>query len=123
MSAGTASPKTVVSGAKGVAGVASPMTAQQQQFLYTTIPNLGSGSNALSALSSATLSPAAQQGLLAANVSGTPTQQTMMNVQTRIQQSGWGLANANTQGSTQSTQSTQGGAGAAAGAGVIPTQN
>jgi len=110
--AGTASPKPMVNGVNGAKATASPMTAQQQQFLYTTIPNLGSGSNALSSLASAaSLSPAtAQQGLFTAvngvNLSGTPTQQNVQNVQTRIQQSGWGLANA--------------GAGVS---GVIPTQN
>jgi len=59
---------------------AAPLTPQQQQFLFTTIPNLGSASNPLSSLANTPGS--------VGNV-GSPSQ--------AIQQSGWGLANGMTQ--------------------------
>jgi len=91
--AGTASPKMNANGT-------AQQQQQQQPYLFTTIPNLGSGSNVLSSLANAgSLSPAAmqQQGMLGQvnmnmNVNGTPT--TNVNAQAHIQQSGWGLANA-----------------------------
>jgi len=127
--AGTASPKGVMTQRPTTA---SPMTAQQQQYLFTTIPNLGSGSGALSSLANGSLSPATvqqqqaqvqQQGMFGqvnmnnggmnVNMNRTPTTaMSNVNAQAHIQQSGWGLANVGAIGGGNMQNHT-----------VIPTQN
>merc|ERR1712013_310296 len=126
--AGTASPKPLMNGVNGVKApsTASPLTAaqiQQQQYLFTTIPNLGSGSNTLSSLANAAMSPASlqQQMMMQSNTNanGTPTSNNALsnvNAQTRIRQSGWGLANG-------SAQNASNGQGQGLTQNAIPTQN